>query len=314
MATVVQYRELGGPEVLEVVQQPTPAPNPDQVVVEIKAVGVNPVEWKQRSGLRPTPPFSEPRRPGSDGAGVIVAVGSAVGDWHVGDEVIIKAGSGTYASHLAMTPEHLVAKPAGISHQQAAAIGIPTSTAYQALKSLGVGAGTRLLIHGGSGGVGQAAVQLAKLWGADVIATAGPANHDRLRALGATPIAYGPGLLDRLREVAPDGVDRVLDAAGTEEALQASFELVRDRQQIGTVVAGPRAAELGIQAWSGGNPIPLTDEQLRLRDESYRVVADLAADGRFELEIARSYPLAEAAEAQRFSERGHVRGKIVLIP
>jgi NADPH:quinone reductase-like Zn-dependent oxidoreductase len=213
-----------------------------------------------------------------------------------------------------MTPEHLVAKPAGISHQQAAAIGIPTSTAYQALKSLGVGAGTRLLIHGGSGGVGQAAVQLAKLWGADVIATAGPANHDRLRALGATPIAYGPGLLDRLREVAPDGVDRVLDAAGTEEALQASFELVRDRQQIGTVVAGPRAAELGIQAWSGGNPIPLTDEQLRLRDESYRVVADLAADGRFELEIARSYPLAEAAEAQRFSERGHVRGKIVLIP
>ncbi|SDS37364.1 NADP-dependent oxidoreductase [Microlunatus soli] len=314
MATVVQYRELGGPEVLELAEVPTPQAAPDQVVVEIRAAGVNPIEWKQRSGLRPTPPITEPRRLGSDGAGVIVQVGSAITGWSVGDPVIIKAGAGTYASHLATTVDHLLEKPAVLSFEQAAAIGIPTSTAYQALKSLDVGAGTRLLIHGGSGGVGQAAVQFGRLWGAEVVATAGPDNHDRLRELGAVPIAYGPGLLDRLREIAPDGFDRILDAAGTDEALEASFALVDDRQRIGTVVAGPRAAELGIQAWQGGNPVPLTAEQQRWRDEAYAAVAELIASGDFELEISRSYPLAQVVEATRQSESGHVRGKLVLIP
>ncbi|MBO0812342.1 MAG: NADP-dependent oxidoreductase [Microlunatus sp.] len=314
MATVVQYRELGGPEVLELAEIPTPTPGAGRLLVEIRAVGVNPVEWKQRSGRRPMPPITEPRRLGSDGAGVIAEIGAGVTGWQVGDEVIIKAGNGTYASHLLVTPEQLIAKPAGISFEQAAAIGIPTSTAYQALRSLGVGQGTTLLIHGGSGGVGQAAVQFAKLWGAEVIATASEPNHDRLAELGAIPVAYGPGLLDRLRAVAPDGVDRVLDAVGSDEALEASFALVSDRQHIGTVVAGPRAAELGIQAWSGGNPIPLTAEELRLRDDAYQVVADLLAAGSFQLEIAASYPLAEAAAAHRQSESGHVRGKIVLIP
>jgi len=314
MATVVQYREFGGPEVLEVVEIPTPAPGPGEVLVEILAVGVNPVEWKQRRALRPTGPISEPRRLGSDASGVVAEVGDGVTGWQPGDEVIIKSGAGTYASHLVVPPEKLVAKPSGISFEQAAAIGIPASTAYQALKSLGVGKGTTLLVHAGSGGVGQSAIQFARLWGATVIATASEPNHDRLRELGAIPVAYGPGLLERLRAVAPDGVDVVLDAAGTDEALEASFPLVADRQQIATVVAGPRAAELGIRAFSGGNPVPLTAEEQRLREEAYEVVGELLAEGRYELEIGDVYPLSEVVAAARQSESGHVRGKIVLIP
>lgn len=313
MATVVQYQELGAPEVLDVVEVPTPHAAAGQLVIEVRAVGVNPIDWKLRRGIRGGH-LTEPRRVGSDGSGVVVEVGDGVDGWSIGDEVVVVNADGAYASHLVVTPQQIVPKPAGISFEEAAAIGIPVSTAYQALRSLGVTAGTTLLIHGGSGSVGHAAVQFAHAWGATVIATASERNHERLRELGAIPVAYGPGLVDRVREVAPQGVDRVLDAVGTDEALEASFALVDNRQHIGTIVVGAKAADLGIQAWSGGNPLPLTEQEQAWRAEAIPAVAELVERGAFSFELGTIRPLAEAADAHRESESGHPSGKLILVP
>lgn len=313
MATVVQYQELGGPEVLELVEVPTPRAGAGELVVEVRAAGVNPIDWKLRKGIRGGH-LSEPRRVGSDGGGVVVEVGPGVDGWSAGDEVVIVNANGTYATHVVLTPEQIVRKPENVSFEEAAAIGVPVSTAYQALRSLGVTESTTLLIHGGSGSVGHAAVQFARSWGATVIATASERNHGRLRELGAIPVAYGPGLVDRVREVAPQGIDRVLDAVGTDEALEASFELVEDRQHIGTIVVGAKAADLGIQAWSGGNPLPLTDQERAWRAEAIPAVAELAAHGGFSFELGTVRPLSEAAEAHRESESGHPSGKLILVP
>ncbi|MDR6173395.1 NADPH:quinone reductase-like Zn-dependent oxidoreductase [Nocardioides zeae] len=314
MARVVQYAETGPAEVLEVVEVPDPVPGPGEVLVEVRAAGVNPIEWKLRSGLRPSPPIREPRRLGADGAGVVAAVGENVDDWAVGDEVIVSGATGTYATHVVVPRQNLVAKPAALDFEQAAALGIPVATAHQALASLDVRRGHTLVVHGGSGGVGQAAIQLGRHLGARVIATASPANHDRLRELGAEPVAYGDGLLERIQELAPEGVDRVLDAAGTDEALAASLALVDDPQHVGTIVVGPKAPELGIQAWSGGAPWPLTPEQLRLREDAVPVVADLVVRGVFEVEVSRRFALDDVVAAAKESEAGHTRGKIVLLP
>ena len=314
MATQIQYDRLGGPEVLQVASAPDPVAPHDGVVVAVRAAGVNPIDGKLRSGTRPSAPITEPRVPGSDAAGVVLSVGPGVTGWAPGDDVVGREARGAYTTHLVAPASHLVRKPAAVSWEEAAAIGVPAGTAHQALVSLGVGPGTTLLIHGGSGSVGRAAIQLARRMGATVVATASPANHDRLRELGATPVSYGPGLLDRLRDAAPDGFDRILDAIGTEEALETSFALVDDRSRIGTIVVGPRAAELGILAWAGGNPIPLTAEELRLRAEAYPLVLDLLAEGAFQVDVARTFPLVEAAEAARLVEGGHPGGKVLLTP
>lgn len=314
MARVAQYTEIGPPEVLHVVEVPDPTPGAGEVVVEVRAAGVNPLDWKLRSGLRPSPPITEPRRLGFDGAGVVAAVGEGVEEWAVGDEVVVTGASGTYATHVVVTPANLAAKPAALGFEQAAALGIPVATAHQVLASLGVERGHTLVVHGGSGGVGQAAVQLAVLKGVRVVATASEVNHERLRELGAVPVAYGDGLRERIEAAAPDGVDRVLDAVGTDEALSVSLEIVEDPQQVGTIVMGAKAPELGIQAWSGGAPWPLTPEQQQLRDDAIPVVADLVARGRFEVEVSRTFSLDEVVEAARASESGHTRGKIVVVP
>ncbi|GGF19657.1 NADP-dependent oxidoreductase [Subtercola lobariae] len=314
MARVVQYRSFGGPEVLEVAEVETPRASTGHVVVEVRAAGVNPVDTKLRRGLRSTGPLTEARGVGSDAAGVVVEVGDGVTDWSVGDEVVVRGASAAYATHVVAAAAQLTDKPESLDWPQAAALGVPVGTAYQVLRSLDVGPETKLLIHGGSGGVGQAAVQFATAWGATVIATASPSNHDRLRELGAIPVAYGPGLAERVREVAPQGIDLVFDAAGTDEALEASFELVDDRNNIATIVVGGRAADLGIRAWAGGSPVPLTDEELRLRVEALAVAAQLLAAGEFEIEVSQQFSLDEAAEAHLLSETGHVRGKIVIVP
>lgn len=314
MAVQVQYDRLGGPEVLRVVEVPDPLPPEGGVVVAVRAAGVNPIDGKLRSGIRPSPPITAPRVPGSDAAGVVLAVGDGVTQWRPGDEVVVRNARGAYTTHLVAQASQLVRKPPAVSWEQAAAIGVPVGTAYQALISLGVGDGTTLLISGGSGSVGRAAIQLARRLGATVVATASPANHERLRALGAHPVAYGPGLLDRLREAAPQGYDRILDAIGTDEALEASFALVDDRSRIGTIVVGPRAAELGIQAWGGGNPVPMTPTELALRDDAYTIALDLIAAGGFEVDIARTFPLRDAADAARLVESGHPGGKVLLLP
>ena len=314
MARVVQFTQPGPPDVLEVVEVPRPEPGAGQVLVEMAAVGVNPLDTKIRSGVRPLPPGGGPYRPGFDGAGVVRALGQGVTGFAEGDRVVVERTPGTYASHVVADAPALTVMPEGVRFEQAAALGIPVATAHQSLVSLDVRPGSTLVVHGGSGAVGQAVLQLATAQDVTVVATAGEANHDRIRELGGHPVVYGDGLLERLREATPQGVDRVLDIAGTDEALGASLALVDDPQHVATLVMGARADELGIQAYLGGSPEPLTDEQQRLRAEAVPTVLPLIADGRFVVEVARELSLDDAAEAHRLVEAGGLRGKIVLRP
>jgi enoyl reductase len=200
-----------------------------------------------------------------------------------------------------------------VSAPVAAALGIPAGTAYQTLRSLAVGAGDTLLVHGGSGAVGQAVIQFATLWGATVLATTSDRRADRVRELGAIPLSYAAGLEERVRAAAPQGVTAVIDIAGTDEALDTSLSLVADRDRIATLVRGKDADALGIRAFMGGSPRPLSPWELALRAEAMPVTLHLIAAGAFTVELAPSLPLAEAAEAHRRVEAG-VDGKVTLIP
>ncbi|AQY03457.1 hypothetical protein B2G67_12775 [Microbacterium foliorum] len=299
---------------LHLIEVPDPIALDGEAVVRIEAAGANPIDAKLRSAKRPSPPITEPRAVGFDGAGVIESLGDDVDGFAVGDRVAIRDTLGTYSSLLAVPVEKLVALPDAVTAAEGAGIGIPAGTAYQALRSLGLAKGDVLLVHGGSGSVGQAAVQFAVAWGATVIATASPARHDQLRELGATPVAYGDGLLERVREAAPDGVTVVLDCAGTDEAIDVSLELVADRDRIATIVRGPDSASFGIRAFSGGSPTPLSEQELAWRAEALGATVELLAAGDFVIELGPELPLAEAAQAHELMESGTASGKIVLIP
>lgn len=313
MTTAIVYTELGGPEVLHPIDLPPAVPGRGELAVRVEAAGVNPIEWKLRSGLRPSPEIVEPRRVGSDGAGIVTAVGDDVDGFRPGDAVAFFGANGSYASDVVIDAARVHARPAHVSAAQGAALGVPVGTAYQTLRSLSVGPGDTLLLHAGSGAVGQAAIQLAVLWGATVIATTSDRRAETVRALGATPVAYGDGLADRVRTLAPGGISVAIDAAGTDEAIQTSLELVADRTRIATLVRGRDAASFGIRAFSGGSPQPLTAQQQEWRAEAVPVALALLAAGRFTVEIGPSFALADASEAHRVVEAG-VDGKVTLVP
>ncbi|MFJ2544510.1 zinc-binding alcohol dehydrogenase family protein [Microbacterium sp. NPDC087589] len=314
MARAIVYTEFGSPDVLHLIEVPDPIALSGEAVVRIEAAGANPIDAKLRSAKRPSPPITEPRAVGFDGAGVIESLGDDVDGFAVGDRVAIRDTVGTYSSMLAVPVEKLVALPDAVTAAEGAGIGIPAGTAYQALRSLDVTAGDVLLVHGGSGSVGQAAVQFAVAWGATVIATASPARHEQLRELGAVPVAYGDGLLERVREAAPEGVTVALDCAGTDEAIEVSLELIADRDRIATIVRGPDAASFGVRAFSGGSPEPLTEQELAWRAEAMGATVELLATGDFVIELGPELPLTEAAQAHQLMESGDASGKIVLIP
>lgn len=322
MTVVIQYRRTGGPEVLERLDVPDPFAEPGHVTVRMESIGVNPIDWKLRSGLRGGErEFEQPRGVGADGAGIITGVGEGVDGFTPGDPVVVagidndanpRAASGTYATEIAVDVSRVWARPAGVSAQQGAALGIPAGTAYQSLRSLGVGEGDSLLIHGGSGAVGQFAIQFATLMGARVTASCSEARADRVSELGATPVRYGPTLLEEVRGLG-DPPSVILDCAGTEDALAASLELGVDRSRIATIVAGARASELGIRASSGGSPRPLTAQQSAWRLEAVPVALALLAAGTLSVELGAVYTLAEAGEAQE-AVRSGVSGKVTLEP
>jgi enoyl reductase len=314
MARAIRISSFGGPEVLELVEVPVGAPAEGDVRLQLKAIGVNPVDSKIRQGLRSTGPLESPIGLGSDASGIVVELGDGVDGFAIGDEVIAWGLKGAYASEVIASAAKLARKPPELSFEQGAAMGVPVGTAYQVLTSIGLAEGETLLVHAGAGGVGQAAIQLGRIWGATVVATASQVNHARLIELGAVPVSYGDGLLDRVRAAAPQGIDRVLDAVGSQEAIDVSLALVADPARIGEIVNVGWAEKYGVRAYSGSRPGFLGPEEVALRNEAIPTVAELAAQGRFELEIAASYPLAEASEAHRQSDTGHVRGKVVLIP
>ncbi|WP_454151386.1 quinone oxidoreductase family protein [Microbacterium lacticum] len=313
MGTAIAYTELGGPEVLTVIDIDVPAPGPGEVAVRVEAVGVNPLDLKLRAGLRPSPPITEPRRVGSDAAGVVTAVGDGVEGYRPGDAVIVTGAQGAYATDLVVRAAHVVRRPEGVSAAQGAALGIPVGTAYQTVRSLAIGPDDTVLVHAASGSVGQAVVQFARLYGATVLGTTSDRRADRVAALGATTLPYGPDVVSRVRELAPQGVTVAIDLVGTDEALAQSIELVSDKTRIATLVRGADAAGLGIRAFSGGSPEPLTDQQKAWRSEAIPVAAALIAHGDFSVELGPQLPLADAAEAHRLVDAG-ADGKVVLLP
>ena len=311
MTRIVAPTGFGGPELLALTEIDTPAPGAGQVLVDVRAIGVNPIDWKLYSGAFGDGPALLDSI-GSEASGVVAGLGDGVHGWSVGDAVIVSPVDGNaYADQIVVPATSLTAKPDTLSFEQAAAVPVAGGTATQALEAAGVGEGDTVLVHGAAGGVGSVTVQLARLRGARVIGTASAGNHEFLRELGVEPVDYGPGLSDRVRALAPGGVAAAIDAVGSDEALDSSVELVADRQRIVTMVRFDRAAELGITAIGGG---PGADPGTEVRAAAIARVADLVTDGTVQIPVAHTYPLTETAQAHRDSQAGHTRGKIVVVP
>ncbi|MGV9313684.1 NADP-dependent oxidoreductase [Streptomyces sp. NPDC003691] len=299
---VIEFGEFGGPEVLKPAERELPEPGPGQVRIRVVAAAVNPIDYKIRSGaFRNAFTTPLPSVPGFEAAGVVDAAGPGVRSLTPGDEVFGFTDSGAYAEYALASV--VVPKPPELSFEEAAALTTAAETAQRTLDLLGLAAGETLLIHGAAGGVGTAAVQLALARGAQVIGTASPARHSALRALGVTPVAYGEGLVDRVREAAPDGVDAVLDTAG-KGALPDSIELRGGTTDRIVTIADPAAAEYGV-TFSG---------TARRDPAQLAAHAVLAAEGRLRIPVAEVFPLAEAGRAQYASEHGHAPGKLILKP
>jgi NADPH:quinone reductase-like Zn-dependent oxidoreductase len=297
MMKAVRFSRFGGPEVLEIVDLPDPHPGPGQVRIAVRAAGVNPSDWKKREGLMDR---ELPQTMGYEAAGVVDELGAGVADVAVGDRVFGFSAEGT--AQLAVL-SYYAPIPPSLDFPEAAALPAAIETATRALDQLGVGSGSTLLINGASGSVGSAAVQFAVVRGARVIGTASPANHEYLRSLGAEPVAYGEGLVEGVRGLAPGGVDVALDVAGS-GVLPELIELAGGPEHVVTVADFGGAREYAVRFSSGdaGRAVHALGE-----------IGELIESGRFSLPVAQTFPLAEVAEAHRVSERGHVRGKLVLL-
>jgi NADPH:quinone reductase-like Zn-dependent oxidoreductase len=261
---------------------------------------VNPIDWKMRSGVRGG---DLPQTTGREVAGVVDELGDGVTDVAVGNEVFGFAAGGGGAAELALSADYAPIPPS-LDFAGAAALPVAVETAVRTLDLVDVGDGTMVVINGAAGAVGSSAVQIAVARGAHVIGTASTGNHDYVRSLGAEPTTYGEGLAERLRELAPNGIDAAVDAAGG-GALPALVELAGDPERVITIVDYAGAAKTGAR-FSGG--VGTTRAVHALRH-----IAELIETGRFTLTVARTFPLEEIADAHRLSETGHVRGKLVLL-
>lgn len=304
----------GGPEVLDVMRVPVPEPEAGEVVLEVRAAGVNPIDWKVFSGDRGTDPSALPMRLGREAAGVIVAVGEGAegpaGPISIGDEVIAFPVSGAYAERIVAPASSILPLPPGLPWEQAAGLLLAGATAWHTLAAVDLGEGDVLLVHAASGGVGRLVTELAVGRGARVIGTASPSNHEDLRALGATPVAYGGGLEERARDLAPDGVDAAIDTVGTVEAIEVSLQLVADRSRIVSIVGEEPARNAGIRLLGGA---PGADPGREIRTAARPKLVSLAADGGLRLPVL-TFPLTETAAAHRLGQNGHPGAKLVLVP
>lgn len=306
MPRAVRFSRYGGPEVLEIVDVPDLHPGPGEVRIAVRAAAVNPFDWKVRRGYMAGGAAApdEPQGLGSDLAGIVDEVGSGVTAFAVGDEVLGSASSPAYAEQALAKTSDLVLRPANVPWPVAGGLSVTGRTAYRTLKQLHVAEGETLLVHGAAGGVGFVAVQLAVAWGVRVVGTASERNHERLQSVGAIPVTYGDGLEDRVRAVAPEGVDAVLDTTG-HGVLELSVRLAGGPDRVLTIADGA-AAEHGVRFSSG-------DEEVDMANARAELVAMIAA-GRLDVPVARTVPMTEVADAHRESESGHADGKIVLLP
>lgn len=294
-----QFGRFGGPEVLEIVELPDPRPGPGEVRIAVRAAGVNASDWKKRAGLMDE---ELPQTMGYEAAGVVDQLGEGVADVAIGDRVFGFCAEGAAQAELAVLSPYAPLPPS-LDFAEAAALPAAVETATRALDQLGVEGGGTLLVNGASGSVGAAAVQLAVARGARVIGTASPANHAYLRSLGAEPVVYGAGLVERVRALAPEGVDLALDVAGS-GVLPELIALAGGPEHVVTVADFPGAREHGVRFSRGDDGRAL---------HALARIGDLIESGRFSLPVARTFPLAEVAQAHRAGEGGHPRGKLVLL-
>jgi NADPH:quinone reductase len=315
MTRAVVATAFGGPEVLAVIETPIRPPGSGEVLISVRAAGTNPIDYKVYSGVMGQDPARLPMRLGSEAAGVVTEVVDGAegpgGRVAVGDEVIAYRIAGACAADVTVPAASVVPKPSTLSFEEASGLMLTGVTAAHALAVTRVGAGDTVLIHGASGGVGLMAIQLAADAGARVIGTAGESGRPLVRDFGAEPVAYGAGLEERVRALAPGGVDAVVDCAGGDEALDSSLALVADRGRIVTIVASRRAFDSGIKVIGGA---PGADPGTEIRTAARLELARLASDGKLRVVVAGAYPLAEAAAAHRALATGHAHGKIVLVP
>lgn len=300
----VTYEQFGGPEVLSVTEQPRPKVAPGEVLVKVRRASVNPVDWKIMSGgLDALMDSYFPVVPGWDVAGVVEQVGIDVPEFSVGDEVIAYARKdvvhgGTFAEYVSVPVRTLARKPRSASWEEAAALPLAGLTAYQVLRRLGVGPNTSVLIHGASGGVGQMGVQIARELGARVIGTASEGNHDLLRELGADPVTYGDGLVERVRELAPGGVDAVADFVGG--VVDVTTEVLAEGGHHGSIADPDVLGAGGEWMWVRPDAADLT------------YLSDLVDAGRLRVNVVETFPLDAVADAFARSQEGHTAGKIVI--
>lgn len=306
MSTVVVFDAFGGPEALRVADEQVDEPGPGQVRVANRVVGINPADVKRLAG---TFGGKVPGVLGFEAAGVVDAVGPDVTDLAPGDEVVWH-GSGAQRALSLVHADHVRRTPPSVPLDQAAVLPVAAATAFSALVQADVGRGDVVLLHGASGGVGSAAVQIATALGARVVGTSSTANHDYLRELGATPVPYGQGLVEAVRAL-PDGLDEVtvvVDLVGSDETVAATVELLGDALAPTAPDDPPSAVTIvGSDASRAAGILDKVDAKGAL-DE----VLALAQAGLLRTEISARFPLTDAAAGLRLVADGHVRGKVVL--
>jgi NADPH:quinone reductase-like Zn-dependent oxidoreductase len=302
----VQFDKYGDVDVLAVWEVPRPRPAADEVLVRVRAAGINPGENTIRLGLlHDRWPATFPSGQGSDLAGVVEEVGAAVRTWSVGDEVIGWVDTRASQAELVAVPAaDLVPRDPAVAWEVGGALFVAGTTAYANVRAVAAGPDDTIVVAGAAGGVGSLTVQLLRQAGATVIGLAGAGNHEWLRAKGVIPVTYGEGVLDRIRAAAPDGVDAFIDTFG-DGYLDLALSLGIAKDRINTIIDFAGAARLGVKAegMTGSANASVLAELVKL-----------VAAGDLEVPIAATYPLSEVRAAFEELMRRHTRGKIVLVP
>ena len=306
MSRAVRFDHYGDRDVLYVADVAVPEPAAGEVVVAVRAAGINPGEAAIRNGaLEASFPATFPSGEGSDLAGVVSAVGDGVTEFAVGDEVLGWSWRrSSHAEYVAVPVTQLIHKRAGLSWEVAGSLYVVGCTAYAAVRAVGAGPDDTVAVSGAAGGVGSVVVQLLRTKDATVLGIASPPHHDWLAAHGVIPVSYGDGLAERLRAAAPNGIDAFIDLFGP-QYVQLAVDLGIARDRIETIISREKAQELGTKA-EGSADASTTDVLSQM--------ADLVASGQIEIPIAATYKLEQVRDAFAELEQRHTLGKIVLIP
>jgi NADPH:quinone reductase-like Zn-dependent oxidoreductase len=306
MPNAVRFDDYGGIDVLKVVDVPRPVPGPGEVLVQVKAAGINPGEAKIREGLLAARyPATFPSGEGSDLAGIVAQTGPGVPGFAAGDEVIgFTDNRASHAEYVLADAENLTPKPAAVPWPAAGALFVVGATAYAAVRAVALAPGDTVVVSGAAGGVGSIAVQLARRAGATVIGLAGTDNHAWLAGHGVIPVTYGDGVADRIRQAAGGPVNAFIDTFGA-DYVQLALDLGVEPSRVDTIANFEAVEKYGVKGEGSS------------AGASSGVLAELArliADGELEIPIAATFPLAQVQDAYRQLASGHIRGKIVLVP